>query len=256
MKIHNSKAQAVAEMAILGSLLLIAFSALLVYGQRFELQQKIKMEAFRNALSTAYAKNSAISYTLKRDLRLANLFSGLGEGQESSLSASCSVMWQKGSPGSQGSETEQSFAYYQINDNTFELERKEKEVISKTGAKQKIWGAVGVWKEENKKRTEYNSTLAKKENAQRIENTQTAKLQETIENTLYTRFDQAKIDTRKNPWEADYYPDGNPNYVDTSTKYSSQGAYLDTNTNRIKYGDAYVGNIITKQRTWKTENTD
>ncbi len=248
------KGQAIAEMAILGSLILVAFSTLLVYGQRLELQQKIKMEAFRNALSKAYQSNNAVSYTLKRDLRLTNLFSGFGEGDASALSASASVMWQKGSPGSQGSDDEQSFAFYQINDNIIGdgrtgLPRDEKKIITKTGKKQEIWSPVSIWKEDSARVAKYDSSVEKNEDTAGIKNTQTSDLQETVRTTLYTRFDKAETDNRYIPGETGYvYPE----YEDKGHIDSKQGAYLDSDSNRIKYGQENVGRTVHRERTWQT----
>ncbi|HOX54295.1 MAG: hypothetical protein PHI86_01560 [Candidatus Omnitrophica bacterium] len=118
--------QAALEVAILGTLILVVFATVLSYGQRFDSQVDLKMEAFRKALNRAYARNAGVSYTLKKDKRFYSLLGNFGEGQPTNLSASATVMWQKGLAGCQDGEhgcdnkkdegTQQgSFAYYEIN---------------------------------------------------------------------------------------------------------------------------------------------
>ena len=57
----KDRGQAVAELAIFGSLILLVFSIILMYGQRLETQQQVKMEAFRKALQKAYDRNGSVS---------------------------------------------------------------------------------------------------------------------------------------------------------------------------------------------------
>jgi len=267
----NRIGQSAAEMAIFGSLILICFSVLLTYGQRLDAQQQIKMEAFRKALQKAWDINSSVSYTVEKDHRFFNLMGGFGQGQPSSLSASASVMWQKGASGSQGTTDDTSFSFYEINDQmigseTTGLPRYDKTVIGHDGTPTtSVNVPAGVWKKEIVKVTGYDSTAIKDEaDGGVITNIQESDLGETVITRLYTRFDKAETDAGEaiNVPEYVYADSANNTYEyegDTITvtpplnAESSQGAYDDEDINRIKYSKDEVGAIIHKQRTWTTE---
>lgn len=244
------KGQAVLELAVLGSLIIMAFSVLLMYGQRFEDQQAVKMEAFRLALQKAWQRNSSVSYTLKRDSRAFNLLAGFN--QPSTLSASAQVMWQKGAPGEQGSKDQASFSYYQINDlivgnATYGLPRETKTSVNLDGSKREVKVPLSVWKEETKRKEEIKTSIGKVESGSGIENTKTRDLKDTITTQLYYRFDNA----------VDEYPwDNNtplPEYVDKGSSESfSQGAYLRDDINRIDYSKDTVGTTVHEERKWNT----
>lgn len=263
--------QAAAEMAIFGTLILLCFSVLLTYGQRLDTQQQLKMEAFRKALQKAWERNSSVSYTVEKDHRFFNLMGGFGQGQPSSLSASASVMWQKGASGSQGATKDNSFSFYEINDQmigseTTGLPRYDKTVTGHDGTPTtSVNVPAGVWKKEIvKKVTGYDSTATKDEaDGGVITNIQESDLGETVITRLYTRFDKAETDAREtvNVPEYVYADSANNTYEyegDTITvtppvnAESSQGAYLDED-NRIKYKEDEVGTIIHKQRSWTTD---
>lgn len=191
--------QAVVELAIFGTLILLIFGALLSYGQSLNYRQKLKMEAFRTALQKSYDTNRSVSYTIKRDVRQADLFSGFGFGKPSGASASASVMWQKGAAGPENSSGQLGLSYYQINDTVIELPMLEKTVTDQTGEEHDIQASVGVWSEEAKKKSLYDSTVEKKESNDSIENARSAGLEETIRTKLHTRYDSTQRDTREQP---------------------------------------------------------
>lgn len=197
----KKKGQAVVELAIFGTLILFIFGILLSYGQSLNYKQKLKMEVFRKAMQAAYDKNRSVSYTLKRDIRQADLFSGFGFGQPSGASASASVMWQKGAAGDPKTSGQSSLSYYQINDTVIELPTLEKTVTGQTGEEHDIQTPVGIWSEEAKKNSLYDSTVEKKESNDSIENTRSANLKEAITTNLAGRYDIAPHDTRKLPDE-------------------------------------------------------
>lgn len=278
----NCAGQAAAELAILGTLVLLCFSTLLIYGQRLEEQQTVKMEAFRKALQKSYERNSSVSYTLKKDTRFFNLLGSFGEGEASNVSSTASVMWQKGTAGLQGTKDDASFAYYQVNDQMVGdvvtgLPRYNKTVIDYTGKKnENVKVPSDVWREESKKQTAYSLFSRKQEdNSGTIVNTKQANLQESSTTQVFTRFDYSERDARKGPGEGGYVL---PKYAYEGGSYehegdtiavnapahniSSQGAfYIDPNlsenadkpnTNRYEYRSDAVGAQNIKQRTWQT----
>jgi hypothetical protein len=239
-------------MAILGSLILLCFSTLLTFGQRLEEQQNVKMEAFRYALQKAWNKNSSVSYTYRKDGRFFNLNSGFGQGEPSGLSSTANVMWQKGNAGSQGATEDNAFAYYRINDQELEMNRHSKDVIAHDGSHSDVKVPESVYKEQERRLTNYSTTVSKNETPDgTITNTKTSDLQDTNTLKLYTRWDDSESDARYGP--------GNPRYVAPSYRYPNpagssytQGAKYNPATNRIEYSSTATGTTIHKQRTWTT----
>jgi len=110
-KMRSKKAQAVLEIGLLGSLILIVFALLIGYIQQLNDNQFILMKNFRTALKRAHDENAVVSYTSLEDRRHVNTNSPL-EGSRKTLSASNYVYWAVPSVGS----APDSKAYYNIND--------------------------------------------------------------------------------------------------------------------------------------------
>ncbi|MBI4982887.1 MAG: hypothetical protein HZC15_07155 [Candidatus Omnitrophica bacterium] len=272
MKIYfsNAKAQSVVELAVLSSMMLLGVSLLLSFGQRLEMQQKLKMDAFRLAMKKAYEKNGTVSYTIKKDVRFFNLFGGFGQGQLSTIGASASLMWQKGMPGPQGNDNDASFAYHVVNDQVFELDRKKKEVVGFDGSRREIQAPVSVWKEERSVVEQYDLYAKREENAPAsglraavpgVKNRKKTVLTSNIETKIYTRFDKAVDEAPwadKDPWEAGKLPEyeytAQPKELDFGV-YNKQ--HTDPATGRLvrttdEYATGKVNNKIVKQKTWET----
>lgn len=86
------KSQAILEMAIFGSIILMMTSTLLSYTQRMNNQQYLSHEAFRLALEKARDNNASVSYTIFENKRNTSIFSPL-KGDKGQLSASAVVYW-------------------------------------------------------------------------------------------------------------------------------------------------------------------
>jgi hypothetical protein len=112
----NNRGQAAAELAILGILLITAFSYIMNFGQALGAAQQNKMETFRLALQKAYIRNGSATYTLKKDERAASVNTGFFQGQALSPQATSSVTWQKGRAGDPQTVNQGSFAFWQINE--------------------------------------------------------------------------------------------------------------------------------------------
>lgn len=115
-KIYCRKAQAVLELGILGSLILIVFSLLVGYIQRLNDEQYTLMANFRQALKKAHDENAIVSYTTLEDRRHVDINVPLA-GNRTNLSASNYVHWAVPNVGSQPNR---SF-YYNINDEEISL---------------------------------------------------------------------------------------------------------------------------------------
>ncbi len=230
------KAQAMAEAAILGSLILLCFSVILMYGQRFDGQQRVKMKTFRQAIHKAYARNSSASYAARKDERFTNIFTGYGEGQSSALSSSASVMWQKGAPGQKWTKDQTAFAYQLINnekigtldsrlhnahrwEDDITLPWHNKISVALTGQVNETTGTpISVWLEDARKTTEYGALDAqgkptavteRREDADgKITNTQLSTLKEKVETKLHVRYDIAVVDARNDENTPEYVNEG------------------------------------------------
>lgn len=255
------------ELAIFASIIILVLATFLSYAQRLELQQAVKMQAFREALLKAYKRNSTVSYTLKKDTRIFNLLGGFGQSQPSSTGATVSVMWQKGAAGQQGShpgsrDTDQSsFSYYQINndmvgvnelgDGDIMLPRLEKRTKGYDGSESTISAPVGVWNEERQQYEHYDTAVTKREDNPsgtrgRIINTNSYNLSSSITTVARTRFDHSTADPNSNPNPL-------PEYSDTDTYTLTQRADLNQD-NRVEYKSTTPQNkTITGERSWTTE---
>ncbi|TRZ95614.1 hypothetical protein D4R78_03040 [bacterium] len=262
--------QAVVELAVFGTLIIIVLSTLIMYGQRFEMQQQLKVEAFRKALRKAFDRNSSVTYTLKKDVRFYNLMGNLGQGQPSTMGGSAMVMWQKGMPGKQDSKDQPSFAYYQINDEMIGVEsgsdnhcgddnekclpRYEKVVKGYDGNKIEVKAPASVWKEDRLREETYKSTVKKDEKKSSgwvIINKVDSELSDKAQSKVYTRFDASESDPNK-PIDD---PSTLPDYTHYENVYDTaeHNAYI-TDDNRISYTQdpSKQENKIIRSREWST----
>lgn len=109
----NRKAQAATELAILGSVVIIAFAFLVNYSEKLNRQQANIQQTFRAALKEARAANNVngASYTKVVFRRMANVATPMELGQLQSFSSSSNVLWADGL-----NEEEHGTAKYQFND--------------------------------------------------------------------------------------------------------------------------------------------
>lgn len=276
-KAHNiigKKGQAAVELAIFGSLILVAFSVLLMYGQRLESQQQVKMEAFRKALQKAYQHNGSVNYTFKKEARSFNLFGGFGQGQPSTVSSTASVLWQKGMPGPQidprDEDKQESYSYYAINDNEIKFDNYPKLQRNLMGKDVTVWVPASVYSEDQIRTETFTAAVRKQENAQQIVNVKSSDLSDTIDTTLHVRVDTS-YDSNPHDKEAPLpryvyeghsyeYEEGECTYGGDCTQTIrpvapvSLGAYARDDINRIDYSRDRVGTTIHKERSWETDN--
>jgi hypothetical protein len=116
LHLMNKNGQAAAELAILGTLVIVAFSYIMNFGQSLGAQQQTKMESFRRALQKAYIRNASTNYTLKKNVSIASANASFFQGQGLTPEASTSVTWQKGKAGDWQNVDQSSFSFWRIND--------------------------------------------------------------------------------------------------------------------------------------------
>jgi hypothetical protein len=210
-----NKGQALLELAVFGSLILVVFGMLLSYMNRLNDQQYIQMETFRRALQignngdifTHKAGGGSVSLTQMENSRAPDLSGYFRKGSGSSSSASASILWTV----PEVSESGESLTYYKINDD-YSTNLKDKESVDEIRTSQD---------------TDFNESMRKVEDTTKITNIRTSTLKDSITTRLLDE-------------------DGNEIWSVT------QGAYKDV-SGKIKYGQAAAGGEVTRSRTWITE---
>lgn len=203
------RGQAAAELAILGTLILVAFAYIMNFGQSLSAMQQVKMETFRRALQKAYIRNSSVDYALKKNIRAATINAGFGHGQGLSPQASSKVMWQKGISGDWKTEDQGSFSFWQINDSlpagqgSYGLERVKKEVYSFDGSSKEVYVPVSVYKTDETRVEKYDFSNTKTESGSGIGYVKRASVDDTAAGIA-----SAHYDTKVNPapWEDEPLP--------------------------------------------------
>lgn len=226
----NKKGQAVAELAILGTLILMGFAYIMNFGQSFSAIQQVKMETFRRAMQKAYIRNSPVDYTLKKTTRTASINSGFWQGQASSPQASSKVMWQKGSSGDYKTEGGGSYSFWQINDilpgqDDYGLPRVPKTVVGNDGSDRDVEIPVSIYKLDETRTENYSFSSSKVESNSGIDYEKNADLTDTTTGIAYTHYDTA-VDG--DPWD-----DTSPTPVysaPSATDYTTSKPYTYNNT--------------------------
>lgn len=109
--LRNKKAQTATEFAILGSLIIVAFSFLINYSEKLNRQQSYIQQTFRQALKESRGANTSASYTRVVMRRMANVASPMELGQVQSFSSSANVLWANGK-----NKDEHGVSKYQLNE--------------------------------------------------------------------------------------------------------------------------------------------
>jgi len=235
----NKKGQAAAELAILGILILTAFSYIMTFGQSLAANQQTKMETFRKALQKAWYRNASVNYTLKNDSRMASPNSGFWQGSSLSPESSASVTWQKGKAGDYGSVNQSSFAFWQINNDMvtgthdttgltapyedYGLPLNLQWTYGADGSRseQQMLIPASVYKNNLVRTEDYDYSLNKTETPADITYTKEATLTDSAAGTIYTHFNTA---TDEDP--GDDSPE-TPSYEEASSlAYSTSTPYV------------------------------
>ena len=233
----NRRGQSAIELAILGSLILIGFAAVMQYGQKLYGINQAKMESFRKAMSRAWIMNANASYTLKKNTREAALESGYGRGSAGANQASSSVMWVKGKSGYEAfentlGEQQTSFNYYEysgnngtlgkmLGDSYFGLPGHETTTVGYDGSETTILVPESVYSDGEVRTENYHGTLGndatviKGETNSDITITKGASVTDSGTGTFMARWD-SEVD--EEPWD-DEVPD--PIWVAGTTSSAS-----------------------------------
>lgn len=113
MKFNLRKAQAVTEMAIFGSIILLILGVFFSYIQKMNEEQYVAQESFRHALAKAYDVQASAGYTVLEERRSVSVSSPL-IGDRSRYSGSAAVLW--------GTEEDAGGSWYKINEEEYEID--------------------------------------------------------------------------------------------------------------------------------------
>ena len=107
----SQKAQAVLELAILGALIIMAFSILITKSESYNRQQSYMQQTFRAVLKKAQKINSSASWAAIDFRRMPNVTTPVEIGELEKFSSFNKVLW------SDGKQVEKPTASFQLNRN-------------------------------------------------------------------------------------------------------------------------------------------
>jgi len=217
MLLHtNKRGQALLELAILGSIILLIFGILLSYMQRQNDQQYLQMESFRRALEIGntggatpadkIAGGAAAQLTVLENRRHVDLGNYFMKGSPNSISASSNVFWAVPSVGVSAPRR----VHVKVNDD-YSPDLSEEE---------------GVEDIDTASASSFSEIIGKQETPDSITNIKSSTLKDTITTTLLDK-------DGKTLWEVE------------------QGVYRDSD-GQYKYSKDKVGEEVTREQTWQT----
>ncbi|MDP2928387.1 MAG: hypothetical protein Q8N80_06295 [Candidatus Omnitrophota bacterium] len=109
--LSNRKAQAVLELAILGSLIIMAFSIVISYSERYNREQSYMQQTFRATLKRAKEINNSARWTTTDFRRMPNVTNPMEIGELQQFGSGNSVFWSDGKL----TEADQPKAYFELN---------------------------------------------------------------------------------------------------------------------------------------------
>lgn len=239
----GQRAQAVAELAIFGGLVLFIFGTVLSYIQRSNDQQYVQMEAFRRALKKACSfqgedsegAGASVQMTLMQNRRHADLSGDFRKGSPQSFSASSNVFWAVPKSGSQP----ENLIAYRVNQDELVIDKAKYDTFV-TDSDQ----SFGFDSPTSETNSTFNESTIKAEDTQGITNTRSSRLSETI--TTHLPYKVTKDDGDDNPDNDPVQKQGE--FVFEQKLYrGSNGQYRYSNSSVIP--DGYV---VERNSTWQT----
>lgn len=248
----NKKGQAVAEMAIFGTLILFVFGVLLSFVQQLNDRQYVQMEAFRRALEKAnsYIGNAddgsgaSVQYTLAQNRHQINLAGGYKQGSNITQTGSANVYW--AIPKSEKGSSADSLLVFRVNEDegVFKYNDFIPEAHRKTDAEGKERPTYWVLQPESMNTdsdTLFNETNVKSEDTYAITNKRVSSLKDDIVTAIPYKI------VEKRTSDSDY-----ENTIEEGILYEvKQGVYLDSG-GQYKYSQGAVGNEVVREKTWVT----
>jgi len=255
---HNNrmigkKAQAMVELAVFGSIILVVFGVLLSFLQQFNNQQYVQMEAFRRGLekacnhipSSGKGAGASVQYTMMQTRRTVDMSGPFRKGSPNTVNASVNVYW--AIPEIEKDVEPDSLIVMRINED--ERVARYRDFVPRPPKNEE-----GEYPDDTESfrteeiKTSYKNTFAdtsaKTETLGGIVNVKSSKMTETIKTTI------PYVITKKE--EPDDYDDSNDVILKEGTFWEvEQGLYLDTD-GQYKYTSEQAGSEIERSRTWQT----
>jgi len=206
---RGRKAQTATEFAILGTLIIVAFSFLINYSEKINRQQSYLMQTFRSALKTARTENNAASYTRVAFRRMPNVTSPMELGQLQSFSSSSNILWSKG-------EEPDEYGYYEEKKSVNKYQLNEADAIDVTQREdedQPAEGDVETNSSSFQNTISSNRAFVKTEGSGSITTKRTLSATDVLNANLALGFDSANKQTTYQQFEqylgegGKYYPD-------------------------------------------------
>lgn len=235
--LFNNKGQAVAEMALFGSLVLLIFSVLISYAQRYNDQQYVQMEAFRRALQKACVYQSvesegagaSVRFNLIQNRRHADLSGSFKKGSPQTLSAVSNVFWAVPGAGKKA----YTLTAYKVNEDEKEIDYRAY-VPSDKDEEQSFRPGATL----STSTTEFNEANTKEETPQGIINTRTSRITDTITTTI--------------PYAVVLKNDESVVVSEGELLNLAQGLYRDAD-GQYKYSSQAVGTEVERGKRWSTQ---
>lgn len=92
-RLFGKKGQSATELAVLGSLVIMAFSYLITYTEKLNREQSYLQQTFRYALKAAYGENGMANVMNVNHRRAANVSQPYALGSLDTFSSSAGVLW-------------------------------------------------------------------------------------------------------------------------------------------------------------------
>ncbi|MDD5560983.1 MAG: hypothetical protein PHT50_02490 [Candidatus Omnitrophica bacterium] len=249
----NKKGQAVAEMAIFGTLILLVFGALLSFIQQLNDRQYVQMEAFRRALEkansyTGYAEDGAgasVQYTLLQNRHQINLAGGYRQGSNVTQTGSASVYW--AIPKSAKGSSADSLLVFRVNEDEGVFKYNDyikghERIDPETGEERATYWVLQTENMNTESDTLFNETNVKSEDTYAITNKRTSRLKDDIVTAVPYKIVEKK--SGDNDYESPPIEEGILYEV-------KQGVYLDPD-GQYKYSQSNSGNEVVREKTWVT----
>lgn len=240
--LYNKKGQAVVEMALFGSLIIVIFATVIAYIQRSNDQQYVQMEAFRRGLQKANTYQGAesegagasVQYTMLENRKHVDLSGSFRKGSSQALGASSNVFWAVPKIGSQP----ENLIVYKVNAD--EKQVKYSDFVSEDDSKARSFQVEDTISDSS---ISFSETDTKLESPQAITNIRVSELQDTITTTIpYT--------IRENDDDSD--SDNDVILEEGEFWTVTQGLYRDTG-GQYKYSEEAVGTVVERGSGWETQ---
>jgi hypothetical protein len=211
----SNKSQALSELAIFGTLLIIGFGAVLSYVQSMNSQQSLQMEAFRKAYRLSRESDKEVSYTIIKDSPVVDVADLFGRPDTARITASADVVAMRYDPppkDENNPDDRDNVQYYEINGQVYSVDPIKVNVRLDSGGDRDQWIAAPIADMAYRVVKQRSGAITKNENAANITTNRFGNV--TVDNTtnlvledyniFFNNYDRdLKDNVEPEPWERD-----------------------------------------------------